>query len=68
MQTKILTLILLAIFNIISIEDLNLLLTVISIMITTINTVVTFGGAIMTTYLTAAMGVTGVTKRYVDNH
>ena len=52
----------LTIFNIISIEDLNLLLTVISIMITTINTVVTLGGIIMTTYLTVAMGVTGVTK------
>ena len=60
--------ILLAIYDIISIEDLNLLLTIISIMITTINTVVTFGGNIMTTYLTVGMGVTGVTKWYVDNY
>lgn len=37
-------------------------------MIATINTVVTFGGDIMTTYLTVGMGVTGVTKWYVDNY
>ena len=64
----ILTLILLAIYDIISIEDLNLLLTIISIVITAINTIVTFGGNIMTTYLTVGMGVTGVTKWYVDNY